>query len=303
MLDRRITKMNIEKLIRESLNLPVSDDLSIYKEVESREYYCPKICEIVNENIPKIDHSYDENILNKIENEGYAVVENFLSNDEIKEIVKYLDNLKGYQFHVPNRAYNKTPEKFTDNLNWNICSYKMNHLMHNPTILKLVTRPDIVALAQEYIGCLPTITSVSAWWSKFTGETFHTQNMHRDYDDFRFLAFFIYLSDVDEDNGPHVYYANTHKGSNDMSNKKVITGKAGTAIFGDTYALHYGQPLNSGKRLLFWSRYTMHKNNNFYRDKCDEYMQEPNMFFDIIDDNAVNRHLLSAFTIENDEDS
>ena len=42
---------------------------------------------------------------------------------------------------------------------------------------------------------------------------------------------------------------------NKESREKVVTGKAGTAIFGDTYALHHGNPLNEGGRLLFWARY------------------------------------------------
>ena len=290
--------MNISDIIRQELNLPISDDLSIYKELENRNLYAPKIAEIVNKNVPQINAEFDKKVLNEINEDGYAVVENFLSQDEVDNIKNYVKEIKGYQFHVPNRAFNKTPQKYNKNLNWNICSYKMNHLLTNHFILKLITRPDVVALAQAYLGCLPTITSVSMWWSKFTGEEFHTQKVHRDYDDFRFLAFFIYLTDVDDNNGPHVYYKNTHNGSEDMSEKVVIKGKAGTAIFGDTYALHHGNPLAKGERLLFWSRFTLHKNNNFYRDGDTEYELSPNLFFDIIEDNEINRHLLHAFTRE-----
>ena len=288
--------MDIESIIREKINMPPSDDLSLYKNKDSREKYHQEIVDIVNQNVPKIDFPANKKILDDLNNTGYSVIENFLSPQEIKSIAEFTEHLKGYKFHTPNRAFDRTPKKFTDDLDWNVCSYKMNHLMHNPQILKLITRPEIVATIQEYLGCLPTITSVSAWWSKYTGEDFHTQKIHRDYDDFKFIAFFIYLTDTDENNGPHVYYSNTHNGSDDMSEKKIITGKAGTAIFGDTFALHHGSPLNEGKRLLFWSRYCLHKNNNFYRDNCHEYVQEANMFFDIIDDNPVNRHVLHAFT-------
>jgi ectoine hydroxylase-related dioxygenase (phytanoyl-CoA dioxygenase family) len=234
-------------------------------------------------------------IVNDLRENGYSVVENFLSEDEVEKIKNYLNDIKGYNFHIPNRAFNKIPQKYDENLNWNSCAYKTNQLMHNAQILNLITRPDVIATIQEYLGCLPTITSVSSWWSKYTGETFHTQNLHRDYDDFKFLAFFIYLSDVNEDNGPHIYYANTHNGSDDMSNKKVITGKAGTAIFADTFGLHHGKPLNKGDRLLFWTRYCLHKSNNFYRDYSEKFVQEENMFFDIIEDNSINRHLLHAY--------
>lgn len=290
--------MNIEKIIREKTQIPISDDLTVYKSLENRAKYTQQIVDIVNEHTEKIQSAFDESILNEVEKTGYCVVENFLSQDEINEIVKFTEDIKGYQFHVPGRAYNTVPQKFSDELDWNVCSYKMNQIFRSPYILKLMTRPDILSLAQEYLGCLPTITAVNLWWSKYTGESFHTQKIHRDYDDFKFLAFFVYLSDVDDNNGPHVYYKNTHKGSDDMSEKVVITGKAGTAIFGDTYALHHGQPLNSGKRLLFWVRYSLHKNNNFYRNNDHESVLKANMFFDIIDDNPVNRHVLSAFIEE-----
>jgi hypothetical protein len=287
--------MDIELIIREKINMPSSDDLSIYKMKDLREKYHSDIANIVNEYVPRIDNPVNEKILRDLRETGYSVVENFLSPEEVKNIVEFTSNIKGYKFHTPNRAYDKTPKKFDKDLDWNVCAYKMNHLMHNSQILNMITRPDIVATIQEYIGCLPTITSVSAWWSKYTGETFHTQNVHRDYDDFKFVAFFIYLTDTDENTGPHVYYSKTHNGSDDMSDKKIVTGKAGTAIFGDTYALHHGNPLNEGQRLLFWTRYCLHKNNNFYRDQCQEYVQEANMFFDIIEDNEINRHLLHAF--------
>jgi len=294
--------MNLQNLIREKIQIPYSDDLSVYRDMNNKIKYTEQIVEIVNQHVPKIQAPFDKKILDEVEENGYCVIENFLTQEEVDTIVKFTEDIKGYQFHVPGRAFNQVPQKFNDNLDWNVCSYKINQIFKSPFILRLVTRPDIVALAQEYLGCLPVLKDVNLWWSKYTGETFNTQNIHRDYDDFKFVAFFIYLSDVDDENGPHVYYKKTHKGSDDMSEKVVVTGKAGTAIFGDTYALHHGQPLTSGKRLMFWVRYSIHKNNNFFRDKCEQYRQEPNMFFDVIDDNEVNRHLLSVFTKESDKE-
>jgi hypothetical protein len=287
--------MKIDEIIRKELNLELCDDLSIYKTMENRVKYTEKITKIVNDRVPKLDSTFDLNILQTVKNEGYCVVENFISQETINKITEFTYDLKGYQFHVPTRAYNQIPEKFTDNLSWNVCSYRMNQIFKNKQILDLMLNPEVVSLAQKYIGCLPTITAVNLWWSKYNGETFHTQNIHRDYDDFRFIAFFIYLSDVDDDNGPHVYYKKTHEGSDDMSEKVVVKGKAGTAIFGDTYALHHGQPLNAGKRLIFWTRYALHKNNNFFRNNDGENIVKPNVFFDVVDDNIYNRHLLNAY--------
>ena len=74
--------MNISDIIRQELNLPISDDLSIYKELENRNLYAPKIAEIVNKNVPQINAEFDKKVLNEINEDGYAVVENFISQDE-----------------------------------------------------------------------------------------------------------------------------------------------------------------------------------------------------------------------------
>lgn len=287
--------IDIESIIRNEINVPVSDDLSLYKSIETKKLYTPKIRKIVNDNVPKLDYAVNNKILKEINETGYSVVDNFLSENEVDYIANFISQFKGYNFHTPNRAYNTKPEFYNNDLDWNVCSYKMNHMLQNPFILNLILRKDIISIVQEYLGCLPTFSGVNIWWSKFTGEKFHTQNLHRDYDDFKFLTFFIYLSDVNDENGPHVYYENTHNGSENMDKKVVVKGKKGTAIFGDTYALHYGQPLQSNDRLLYWTRYTLHKSNNFYRDKNHEFIQEESVFFDSIDDNYINRHLLHAF--------
>lgn len=287
---------NIEDLIRTKIDVPISESLDLYKDAEQRKKYASMIVETVNENVPKLDLVCNQDVINSINKTGYAVIENFLSDSEVDYIVNYISQFKGYHFHTPNRSFDQNPKKYDSNLDWNVCSYKMNHLIQNPDILKLVTRPDIISVAQEYLGCLPTLSNVVMWWSKANGESFHTQNIHRDYDDFKFLTLFIYMTDVTDENGPHVYFPGTHNGEENSENKVVITGKKGTAIFGDTFALHYGHPLIQGERLLFWTKYSLHKSNNFYRDKNQEFEQEPSVFFDVLDDNPVNRHILHAYT-------
>lgn len=292
------TEINTSSIIRRKLNLPISHDISIYLDLDKRKYYTPKICDIVNEYIPKLNYDYDIDLFNEIEENGYAVIENFLDESQINNILNYFKNIKGYNFHTPNRSLNKIPQVFSDDLDWNICSYKSNHVLANSEILKAVTDPKIISIVQKYLGCMPCITTANLWWNKNNGVSFHTQKIHRDLNDFKFLAFFIYLTDVNEDNGPHVYYKKTHKGSESLDDKVVVEGKAGTAILGDTFALHNGKELKNGKRLFLSIRYTLHINNNFYRDDNFEYLLPQNMYFDIIDDTPQNRYLLSPFTLE-----
>jgi hypothetical protein len=288
--------IDIDKLIREKLDLQDTSDVEVYRTIESKNEYHPKIKDIVNEYIEQIEPCHDVEIEKSLKENGYVVIENFFSKEQVDEIVKLTENLPGYNFHIPNRAFNQETKIFSDDSDWAITAYKMDHMLKNELILKTITDAKLVSLAQSYLGCLPTIHSVNLWWSKFTGEVFHTQKIHRDIDDYKFLAFFIYLSDVDENNGPHVFYPKTQNGSNDLSEKKVITGKAGTAIIADTYAWHHGSPLNEGKRLMIWTRYGLFKNNNFYRDNNSIFEQDEEVFFSKIEDNSTNRYILRAFT-------
>jgi hypothetical protein len=72
--------------------------------------------------------------------------------------------------------------------------------------------PDVLALCEGYLGCLPTIYSVHVWWT-FAGHARPglTHGFHRDQDDHRFLSMFTYLTDVPEGEGHIEVYAGTHR--------------------------------------------------------------------------------------------
>ena len=80
-----------------------------------------------------------------------------------------------------------------------------------------------------------------------------------------FLKVFIYLSDVSEINGPHIYVENSHKDNNigdelryyndseiTQSNNKIkyILGKKGSIFFEDTFGMHKGGIISHGYRLM-----------------------------------------------------
>ena len=126
--------IDIESIIRNEINVPVSDDLSLYKSIETKKLQTPKIRKIVNDNVPKLDYAVNSKILKEINETGYSVVDNFLSENEVDYIANFISQFKGYNFHTPNRAYNTKPEFYNNDLDWNVCSYKMNHMLQNPFI-------------------------------------------------------------------------------------------------------------------------------------------------------------------------
>ena len=97
-------------------------------------------------------------------------------------------------------------------------------------------------------------------WYTFPQESkakHHNFGFHYDIDDYRFLKFFFYLDDVDENTGPHVIIESSHKESSifkffnrrisdevaesKYKNKiKVMLGKPGQGFAEDTFCYHKG---------------------------------------------------------------
>ena len=85
--------------------------------------------------------------------------------------------------------------------------------MSAPYLLDLANDPKIIEIVAGYLGCTPSLYSMNAWWSFGDNASAEnvTQRYHRDTDDFRFCSLFIYLTDVEEDNGDHQYFQQTHR--------------------------------------------------------------------------------------------
>jgi len=79
-----------------------------------------------------------------------------------------------------------------------------------PGVVEIANDPNVLKIVECYLGCIPTIYSIGIWHS-FPCENYNiTQTFHRDYDDFRFCSLFVYLTDVDEQSGPHQYVKQSH---------------------------------------------------------------------------------------------
>lgn len=92
-------------------------------------------------------------------------------------------------------------------------SYALKDIVEAPALIELANDPNLLTVAERYLGCTPTLYSLNAWWS-FPGHAKParvSQSFHRDLDDFRFCTLFVYLTDVGEHNGPHVYVRRTHR--------------------------------------------------------------------------------------------
>lgn len=140
----------------------------------------------------------------------------------------------------------------------------MDDVLLAPHLLELIL--SLTPTVASYLEAAPHLYSVNAFWSRPSAGKPWTdlQTYHRDKDDERFLALFVYGTDVlDVDDGPHLFRAGTHArpdlAAEDCFERAFppvsVYGAAGTAFLADTSGLHMGMKPRSGERLLIWARW------------------------------------------------
>ena len=162
----------------------------------------------------------------------------------------------------------------------NIYKFNSNDLIQNQWVQKLIMDPVLINIAGTYLGANPIFDFAAMWWStdSKTKKEDAAQEYHFDLDRPKWLKIFIYLTDVNKDNGPHCYISKTHKVGNKpqeildrgyvrvtdkelekyypKSSLKEVTGPSGTIVFGDTSCWHKGKPIVKGDRLILQLEYT-----------------------------------------------
>ncbi|MGB6301177.1 MAG: phytanoyl-CoA dioxygenase family protein [Rivularia sp. (in: cyanobacteria)] len=143
-----------------------------------------------------------------------------------------------------------------------------------PAIARLQNDSQLLAIAARYLEKKPVHQGNQLWWS-FAGESSHWQRrqnaqmFHYDLDDYKFLKFFFYLTDVDDTSGPHICVRASHKHkkfSHTLLRKReedkdiinyygedslvTICGKAGFGFVEDPLCFHKGLTPTERDRLL-----------------------------------------------------
>lgn len=224
--------------------------------------------------------------------------------EKITEVRRHLDTQtvhKGYHVYWSDRQQCSLEEARKAGP---FAGYTMDQLMRTPHLVDLFNHPAIVDFVEMVLGCVPTLYSINAWWSfPATTPTGHgAQFFHRDNDDWRFVTLFLYLTDVDEEAGPHQlikgshtlegmtaliekarargenvpidalasfsdsnYFSGDFSGTCERAFKNETTnivGPPGTIFMANTVAAHRGLMPTKKPRLVAWARYGMGPNTN-----------------------------------------
>lgn len=209
--------------------------------------------------------------IQELERNGITFLNAFVTAETIDRIKNHLQGAllsERFGSRRSNFTINKVP------VNVHVAEYTTNHILQCPEVLALANHPTIVDTAAGYLGCKPTISNISIWWSfPADGSAQEAENFHRDVDEWRFVKFFLYLTDVDADAGPHCFVRGSHRASKFLRIRRIsddevgrgfpeedmlcIQGCAGDGFLEDTFGLHKGQPPNRTRRLLFQVEYSI----------------------------------------------
>lgn len=200
--------------------------------------------------------------------DGYLYIDHCLSDNELDLLTGKIKDK-----YCIDRARPELGEFKIDNAPIQTHVADVNDILDIPEVLKLAHDPSVLKAVAAYLGCQPIIDNIKAWWS-IPGheEAENEQYYHRDNDTVGFVKLFIYLTDVTNDSGPHVYVSGSHR-SNDFNerrryqddevenseNSSIVrhTGSKGSCFLEDTWGLHKGSLPNDKKRLLLQVRYSI----------------------------------------------
>jgi hypothetical protein len=153
--------------------------------------------------------------------------------------------------------------------------FKTEDSIGHPDVQALMADPAIISLAQTYLDTEPVADVTGMWWhTAFSDQpdSEAAQLYHFDMDRIKWIKFFIYLTDVTSENGPHYFVAGSHRtghipaellrrGYARLPDADVarhyrkedfieFAAPRGTIIAEDTRGLHKGQHVHSGHRLV-----------------------------------------------------
>lgn len=212
----------------------------------------------------------DQEILIDLKTDGFSDLGLTISADQIEAIKNELKNLNCYD-----TSKKDTPVVDLDNVGKDVqlAHYKRDDLAKSASIIQIANDSKVLNAVTKYLGIQPTISNINCWWSFGDRESAkEAQFYHRDLDDFKFLKMFIYLTDVNEQSGPHIYVKGSHRSNklnqlrrfsddevNTLFNSNdilTLTRSKGNTFIEDTYGIHKGQLPLQGNRLIIQFQYS-----------------------------------------------
>ncbi len=214
-----------------------------------------------------IDSQYAD-IAEDVNTNGFTKVESFIEPSRLQPIKDEFESIK----EKGELQYN---DFYTEQV--------AHPLLTCSSVFDIAFDDKVIEIAKNYFNCMPAITNVQLRKSKATDTLEHnipgngqTTLFHCDKDSPRFIKFFFYLNDVDENNGPFTYtqgsqiqkfegwdskYRWKHREISSIYGEDRIikcTGNMGDLIIGNTNGFHKGTKVAKGERTILSIYYSVH---------------------------------------------
>lgn len=202
-----------------------------------------------------------------------------LSVDTVEAILAYAHCTPGYADRNPELGFDVDRREEAGTLLGKpvLLAQHFNTRAECPEILELSRDPLLESIAATFLGSLPRLVGSSLWWTfpvdaDEADRDRHAHRFHRDVDDFAFVKFFFYLTDVEPADGGHVCVRGSHLGAPVLGRGErlrlrrytdeeiehaygqprivEITGPAGTGFAENTLCIHKGLTPERRARLL-----------------------------------------------------
>ena len=188
---------------------------------------------------------------------AFCIIDNLLTEEQINNIKNYLLTKK--KFNIIEESTNKKME---------MDYYSTEDLIANKEILNVINNEKLIEIIRGYFKCDFKLDWIWSWWSyaNVKSESVGPQLFHRDYENLNFLKLFIYLTDVEGEDGSHqiikgsnkidFFYKISRFSDEEIYSKfkekdcSTIDGKTGKSFLANTYAIHRGLRPHKKDRLV-----------------------------------------------------
>jgi hypothetical protein len=179
--------------------------------IAAADLFAETVRKYVSADLPAMDDAA-KTFLNRIHVDGLAQLGPVLGSEHARDLREYFASQDCFNGHVYGHS-DKRPRRIGHGAEtFHYASYRPQQILAAPYLLELANDLRLVTIAANYLGCLPSLYSINAWWS-FPGQSAraeYAQQYHRDEDDFRFLTLFVYLTDVESSDGAHCFVRGSH---------------------------------------------------------------------------------------------
>jgi ectoine hydroxylase-related dioxygenase (phytanoyl-CoA dioxygenase family) len=234
--------------------------------------------------LPAYDATFVARTSDELDRQGYSLIADFVAPTDCDAIVDFLGQAGlAFREDLSGTIHQGYTQANVDRASSNVTRIvDQSALLACPAVAKLAFDPNLVAVAQKFLGAPPVHTQTNCWWSKHHSDDLEhvkaaAQQFHQDRDYIRFLKVFIYLTDVDEASGPHEFIAGSNADYAQVSKNRLrsskrlsdrylesvypkdrfrqFTATRGSIILEDTSGFHKGNPVVSGHRLMLQLEY------------------------------------------------